>query len=70
MVLLSQGDIYMEPVLLSFLSCVHYFLIELNNSLGALCVIFSAVSFLETDALQGFKLSLPHQAFGIIYCIF
>ena len=26
-------------------------LIELNNCLDALCVIFSAVSFLETDAL-------------------
>ena len=37
-----------------------------NNCLDALSVIFSAVSFLETDALQGFKLSIPHPAFGII----
>ena len=36
------------------------------NCLDALCVIFSAVSFLETDALQGFKLSIPHPAFGIV----
>ena len=48
------------------MSCVCLFLIELNNCLDALCVIFSAVSFLETDALQGFKLSIPHPALGII----
>ena len=33
--------------------------------LDALRVIFSSVSFLETDALQGFKQSIPHPAFGI-----
>ena len=38
----------------------------LKNCLDALCVIISAVSFLETDALQGFKLSIPLPAFGII----
>ena len=36
------------------------------NYLDALCVIVSAVSLLVTDALQGFKLSIPHPAFGII----
>ena len=45
------------------MSCVYYFLIELNNCLDALCVIFSAVSFLGSNAL----LSIPHPAFGIIF---
>ena len=39
---------------------------EFNNCLVALCVTFSAVSFLETGALQEVKLSIPCPNFVII----
>ena len=32
----------------------------------ALCATFSAVSFLETGALQEVELSIPYPVFGII----